>query len=269
MEIFPKIDEKLNGFIALYPYLKKAKGIEIQMLEMNYQTFDMNFESPIKILTNNFNLEEITVHTPISFCEIELYFFKLKELYSLVDKFIKVSNQYNIDLNILFHTHLSLDTHKLLTTDIFKDLLKYIENTRLTILIENVVFSEDNEFTPGLLCEYINNPKLKVCFDLCHVKIRSLIYKQSTSDYFKTYLTENSYKYIKQIHFSDNRNDGYIDKNTHSSNHESYTEFLNDINILKTHNLLNANFVVEINEIDYSSRSNEIKEIKFLETINN
>lgn len=268
MEIYPKLCENLKGLDVVDEYIKKSKGVEIQLMEINFDNYQINAENPIKILTEKYNLEEITIHLPIKFCYIEYFFVRDEEIfYNMFNHFIELSNKYNIKIDVLFHTNWDLETHKNTTIEKFEKLLKYIENTKVSILLENVVLTT-MECYPIKLAEYINHAKLKVCIDLCHVKCKSVIYKTPINEFFEIYIPKNAKNFVKQIHFSNNKNnDGYIDKSTHSQPHDMDENFINDVNLLIKYGLISKNIVTEINEEDYNLRPNQVKEIKLLEKV--
>ncbi|MFI3260876.1 MAG: TIM barrel protein [bacterium] len=272
MEIFPKIDEKLKGIEYLHEYIKEAKGIEIQMLEMDYNTLEMNAYDPIKKILEIHTFEEITVHTPIPFCDIEFYMFSSEEkFHNLLKYFMKISREFNVHINVLFHTSWDYKKHVIMTLDYFQRMLDLIKGSNVTILLENTFFINEDACTEILLCEHIDNDQLKICIDTCHVKIRAAIYKRNYPEYFEEYIAVgNMQKYIKQFHFSNNgNNDGYINKETHSNAHELDENFMEDINILIKNGLINKNFVTEINDDDYDYRINQKQEIDLLKQVKN
>jgi hypothetical protein len=92
------------------------------------------------------------------------------------------------------------------------------------------------------------------------------MFKISLNEYLNTYLNkEDCKKYIQQIHFAGTLdNDGVIDKRTHGRMHDSWESFEEDFNILKRFGIENKIIVTEVSEDDYSTRKDQIEEIKML-----
>lgn len=269
MEIYPKIDETLKGVTYLDEFLKKSKGAEIQLLKMDYDTYDINAYKAVRYLKKTYELEEVTIHMPIDFCDIELYFYgSEKKFFNLINHFKDISEKLDIDINILFHTTWTIKKHEKLTIEKFKKLLKHIQKSRLTILLENVTFHDGNTCTPLELCTYFDNFKLKTCIDICHIKSRAAIFEIEFDKYIDTYLEGNLVRHIKQFHFSNNRNnDGYKDKKTYSNAHDLDDILVSDINTLMKRNLMKKIFVTEINDDDYEYRIYQKRELELLEKV--
>ena len=97
----------------------------------------------------------------------------------------------------------------------WQELLKEIEDTDLTILIENFY---DNDYADLLLLlEKINSPKVKVCLDTGHVLCNS----QKSIEHWVRGLKD----YIKYIHFHYNKGD----YDAHLSPNEEFIKEVSDI----------------------------------------
>ena len=220
MKIYPKIsNQQYSNQVA--EKIKQSEGIEIQYFDeiKGKITEPFDFETEIRKNKSQYpNLKEITVHPPLKDYDIELIILKdEKILKNQLKKLVKLSKELNIELNIIYHTHLPLKQY--ISTGLDKRMLKYlkiIEGSNVTILIENLFMlpAEENECSALQICKYINHPNLKMCLDTTHVHCKANIYKKDVYELIKTELNkEDCQKYIKQIHFAAAlNNDGYIDK---------------------------------------------------------
>ena len=152
-----------------------------------------------------------------------------------------------------------------------EELLSLIQNTDVSILIENIYSMEDRIDSAVLkIADYIDNEHLKVCLDICHLHCQANIFRDDFNKFLDNYLNkENAKKYIYQIHYAATLdNDGYIkEKETHGRRHINIEDCKEDYDILTKYELENTNIVTEVSEDDYSTRVDQIEEIKMLEEI--
>ena len=269
MIIYPKTCENLNGFKFLKQYVEIYKGIEIQLL--SYEQSKQITYNVIKELKNQIPIiEEVTIHMPIredfnfealAFSKIDIEKERLKMLN-------EASQEFNLKINLLYHTRWNYDSWSNSgAIDRMKDLLDTIQDTKVNILIENIhAIVERKECSVLKVAKNINNRHLRVCLDICHLHCVANIFKISLNEYLSTYLNkEDCIKYIQQIHFAGTiNNDGVIDKKTHGRVHDSWKSFEEDYNILKQFGIEDRVIVTEVSEDDYSTRKDQIKEIKML-----
>ena len=73
MKIHPKTNELLEGIEPMRKFIEENKGIEIQYFTKNKdELVDFGVKNSIVELMKNFpTLEEITVHPPLAYHEIE------------------------------------------------------------------------------------------------------------------------------------------------------------------------------------------------------
>lgn len=242
MIIYPKIDEKIKGIHSLKKYIDTNKGAELKLLEIDYKNIIINYETPINILKDlSPSIKEITITMPSSFSSLEYFFFEnYSKTKKLVKDIVKYSTENKIKINILFSIRWNYNIIKILILKNLKDIIKIIENTKVTILLKNITYTEDKICTPLLICEEINSKNLKTCFDFDNYKkINNKI-----DDNFKTYVPTKYKKYIYQIHLS--AKDEFID-------------------IIKKYKLDKKILIISTIEEDYSNRINQTKQIKYLE----
>ena len=272
MIIYPKTCENLNGFQYLKQYVEKYKGIEIQLLS-HEQTEEKTYDAIRKLKTEVPQLEEVTIHLPIvddkdDFNFEILTFSKLEIEKERLKKICEASKEYNLKVNLLYHTRWDYESwNSSGAIDRMKELLKIIQNSNVTILIENIyALVERKECAVLKVAKAIDDNHLKVCLDICHIHCVANMFKVSINEFLNTYLNkEDCQKYIHQIHFAGTLNgDGYIDKKTHGRVHDSWESFEEDYNILKQFGIEDKIIVVEVSEDDYSTRKDEIKEIEML-----
>ncbi len=269
MIIYPKVCENLKGLEYLKEYVEKDKGIEIQLLNLK-ETQKKSYEAVKRLKTEIPQLNEVTIHLPLK----EEFNFEILT-YSNLDvekerlkKLIDISKEFNLRINILYHTRWNyISWSKSGAMDRMKELLDVIQNTKVNILIENI-FSmvERKECAVLKVAKEINDEHLRVCLDICHLHVEANIFKILFFEFLNIYLNkEDCQKYIQQIHFAGTLNeDGYIDKKTHGRVHDSWESFEEDYNILKQFGIEDKIIVTEISEDDYSTRKDEIEEIKML-----
>lgn len=271
MNIYPKTCRNFIGLDNLMLYVNKDKGIELQFFNENgimaQFEFKTRVEELIKIIPD---LKEITIHPPLSNYDIECIIAKdINILKDQLNILVELSRKYNIKLNIIYHTLVNFKCHKELTLNKIGELLKIIEGENVKILIENIFMFFEEECTAYKIAEYFDSPNLMVCFDICHLHCRANINKQDVYEYAKGYLDPKlCEKYTYQVHFSDTlNNDGYVDHKTHGRGHTNLDDLTRDYELLKKYNMINCNYITEVSEDDYTSRKDQIREIKMLEEV--
>ena len=269
MIIYPKTSENLQGLEYLKEFVEKYKGIEIQLL--SYEKMQQIIYEAIKQLNKQIpQLEEVTIHLPLreDFNFEVLTFSKLDIEKERLKMLCQASQEFNLKLNILYHTRWDyIRWSNSGAIDRMKELLEVVQNSNVNILIENIyTMVEREECTVLKVARNINNEHLKVCLDICHLHCEANIFKIPFEEFVNTYLNkEDCQKYIYQIHFAGTlKEDGYIDKKTHGRMHDSWESFEEDYNILRKFGIEDKIIVTEISEDDYSTRKDEIEEIKML-----
>ncbi len=273
MNIYPKVSSYFEGLDKLEEYVKKYQGIELQFFDENGPIAPFDIATPIEKLMERIpEIKEITIHPPLIDYDIELVLFKdyriIEEQFKII---VELSKKYNIRINLLYHTMYNFKKHSVLTLDKIKELIKILEGENAYLLLENIFMFPEKECTVFQIAKEVDSPNLKVCFDICHLYCRASINKSNVEDYAKTYLDkELCQKYIHQVHFSYTvNNDGYIDRKTHGRVHKSKEAMLYDLELLEKYNMRNCNYITEVSEDDYDTRVDQLKEIKWLEEIEN
>ena len=269
MIIYPKTSENLEGLEYLKRYAEKYRGIEIQLLSYE-QTQQITYNFIKQLKSQIPQLEEVTIHLPIreDFNFEALAFSKINFEKERLKMLCEASQEFNMKLNLLYHTRWNyISWSNSGAIDRMKELLEVIQNTNVNILIENIyAIVERKECSVLKVAKQIDNEHLKVCLDTCHLHCVANMFKISLNEYLNTYLNkEDCKKYIQQIHFAGTLdNDGVIDKKTHGRMHDSWESFEEDFNILKRFGIENKIIVTEVSEDDYSTRKDQIEEIKML-----
>ena len=269
MIIYPKTSENLEGLEYLKRYAEEYRGIEIQLL--SYEHTQKITYNVIKQLKSQIpQLEEVTIHLPIreDFNFEALAFSKINFEKERLKMLCEASQEFNMKLNLLYHTRWNyISWNNSGAIDRMKELLEVIQNTNVNILIENIyAIVERKECSVLKVAKQIDNEHLKVCLDTCHLHCVANMFKISLNEYLNTYLNkEDCMKYIQQIHFAGTlNNDGVIDKKTHGRMHDSWESFEEDYSVLKRFGIENKIIVTEVSEDDYSTRKDQIEEIKML-----
>lgn len=218
------------------------------------------------------SIKEITIHPPLDDYDIELVVLKdRKILETKIEEALKISEQYNIKINLLYHVGWTMKMMEQGAIEIIEKSLNLLKETNVNIILENTFGMNEykQKCTVIEVCKKINNPHLKACIDVCHLHCMANIFKMNFDSFMKSYIEKDqASKYVYQIHFSDTKsNDGYINKETHGRKHDSLSETLQDYNILKLYNMTNANIITEISENNYNTRKDQAGEIKLLEKI--
>lgn len=272
MKIHPKTNEYLEGIEAMSQYIEQEKGIEIQYFHKNKdELVDFEAEKPIRELMEKFpNLEEITVHPPLAYYDIELLLYRKKDLlYSELQQLIDLSNEYGIKINIIYHTLSTIQSHRLTTLEDIKDIGNFLKGTKVTILLENLfMMNEKNTCTVLDLCEEVDSPNIKACIDICHIYCQATTWHTPMKEFIKGYLDKGKcQKYVAHIHFSETKNDdGYLDRKTHGRSHDTIEKLFEDADILREYGMTSEdiNWVTEVSEEDYKLRPDQISELEGL-----
>ena len=273
INIMPKISEKFEQLGGVEEYINKYKKTEIQYFPRKEHIHKIDFEPAIKKVCSMWEMEEITIHPPLSNYDIEAVMqYDIKIIEKQLKKCVKMSKKYNIKINLLYHTHWQMVYHEDLTINKIKRLLKIIEGQNVTLLIENLFYITEsrNECTALSLVKKIDHPNLKMCFDICHMYCQANIYDTPIEEWLSNKLNrEDMEKYVYQVHFSYTaNNDGYNDKkNTHGVGHPTEELLLVDWELIKKYGMGEKRIVTEISEKDYSNRVSQIQDIKWLENI--
>lgn len=269
MKIYPKCDENFNGVNILKPYIEKYKGVEIQFV--SYECINIVYDVVKRYKEQIPIIEEVTVHLPLTdeFNFETLGFAKLEQEKNRLEVLKKVSKDFNIRVNLIYHTLWNYDVWRYSgAVERMKELLELIQNTNVYILLENV-YSVIEPIGCWVfdVAKTINNKHLKVCLDTCHLHCQANIFKIPFDIFLEEYLNkEDCQKYIHQIHFSGVlNNDGFIDfKKTHGRVHNSLESLKADYNYLKLFGIDNRIIIPEVSEDDYSTRIDQIEEIRML-----
>lgn len=272
MKIHPKTNEYLEGIEAMSRYIEKEKGIEIQYFAKSKdELVDFEAEKPIRGLMERFpNLEEITVHPPLAYYDIELLLYRKKDLlYSELQQLIDLSNEYGIKINIIYHTLSTIQSHRLTTLEDIKEIGNFLKGTKVTILLENLfMMNEKNTCTVLDLCEEVDSPNIRACIDICHIYCQATTWHTPMKEFIKGYLDkEKCQKYVAHIHFSETKNDdGYLDRKTHGRSHDTIEKLFEDADILREYSMTSEdiNWVTEVSEEDYKLRPDQISELEGL-----
>lgn len=269
--IYPKIDVDLKGIHTLKKYIDKYKGLELQCLHFEKETGYFYFADEIRAICNLFpNLEELTIHPPVDFCDLEMFCCNRENtLLDAIEEMKLLSEECHIHLNLILHTHWNLKRHQMLTIPFLKQFLNAIKGYDIYILLENMCFIEEKKCTVLDLCKFIGDSQLKVCLDVCHMKNNAKLWKMDMQKYAKQYLnSKECTRYVHQIHFSSLP--PYHGLGTHESGgvvHNSQKELVEDVELLYEYGMYSCPFVTSIYEEKEAERKAQLKEIDGLEDI--
>ena len=274
MKIYPKTSKYFEGLDNMMEFVEKYKGVELQYFEENGVIAPFDLATPVEKLMEKIPyLEEITIHPPLCYYDIELVLFKdpniVKEQLEIV---LKLSEKYNVKINLLYHTEWDFTKHKALTIDKIKQLIKIIEGSKVKLIFENIFMFSEKTCTVFEMAQEIDSPNCGVCFDICHLYCRANIDKANVEEYAAKYLNpELCKKYIHQVHFSDTKDgDGYIDhKKTHGKMHDNIDGVRYDYELLSRYNMDKCNYITEVSEDDYSIRCDQLQELRWLDKVAN
>lgn len=270
MKIYPKTNEYLEGIEEFEKTLKEYKGIEIQYFKKSdKELVDFKIEKPIEQILEKYPyIEEITIHPPLCDYELEIVLLKDKNIFlNQIKTIVRLSKKYNIKINIVEHTRLLMSQAKLTILPVLEKAKKIMKNTNTKIVFENIYMMEEQENCSVIeLCEYLNSENMKVCIDMCHLYCQAHIYKKKIEEFLEKYLNkEKCQRQVYQIHFAYTANeDGYIDRTTHAIMHPNEETLYYDANLLCQYGMGDCNWITEVSEKDYSTRKDQVNEIKML-----
>ena len=270
MKIYPKTNEYLEGIEEFEKTLKEYKGIEIQYFKKSdKELVDFKIEKPIEQILERYPyIEEITIHPPLCEYELEIVLLKDKNIFlNQIKTIVRLSKKYNIKINIVEHTRLLMSQAKLTILPVLEKAKKIMKNTNTKIVFENTyMMEEQKDCTVIDLCEYLNSENMKVCIDMCHLYCQAHIYKKKIEEFLEKYLNkEKCQRQVYQIHFAYTANeDGYIDRTTHAIMHPNEETLYYDAKLLCQYGMGDCNWITEVSEKDYSTRKDQVNEIKML-----
>jgi len=270
MKIYPKTNEYLEGIEEFEKTLKEYKGIEIQYFKKSdKELVDFKIEKPIEQILERYPyIEEITIHPPLCEYELEIVLLKDKDIFlNQIKTIVRLSKKYNIKINIVEHTRLLMSQAKLTILPVLEKAKKIMKNTNTKIVFENIYMMEEQENCSVIeLCEYLNSENMKVCIDMCHLYCQAHIYKKKIEEFLEKYLNkEKCQRQVYQIHFAYTANeDGYIDRTTHAIMHPNEETLYYDAKLLCQYGMGDCNWITEVSEKDYSTRKDQVNEIKML-----
>ena len=270
MKIYPKTNEYLEGIEEFEKTLKEYKGIEIQYFKKSdKELVDFKIEKPIEQILERYPyIEEITIHPPLCEYELEIVLLKDKNIFlNQIKTIVRLSKKYNIKINIVEHTRLLMSQAKLTILPVLEKAKKIMKNTNTKIVFENIYMMEEQENCSVIeLCEYLNSENMKVCIDMCDLYCQAHIYKKKIEEFLEKYLNkEKCQRQVYQIHFAYTANeDGYIDRTTHAIMHPNEETLYYDAKLLCQYGMGDCNWITEVSEKDYSTRKDQVNEIKML-----
>ena len=270
MKIYPKTNEYLEGIEEFEKTLKEYKGIEIQYFKKSdKELVDFKIEKPIEQILERYPyIEEITIHPPLCEYELEIVLLKDKNIFlNQIKTIVILSKKYNIKINIVEHTRLLMSQAKLTILPVLEKAKKIMKKTNTKIVFENIYMMEEQENCSVIeLCEYLNSENMKVCIDMCHLYCQAHIYKKKIEEFLEKYLNkEKCQRQVYQIHFAYTANeDGYIDRTTHAIMHPNEETLYYDAKLLCQYGMGDCNWITEVSEKDYSTRKDQVNEIKML-----
>ena len=270
MKIYPKTNEYLEGIEEFEKTLKEYKGIEIQYFKKSdKELVDFKIEKPIEQILERYPyIEEITIHPPLCEYELEIVLLKDKNIFlNQIKTIVRLSKKYNIKINIVEHTRLLMSQAKLTILPVLEKAKKIMKNTNTKIVFEHIYMMEEQENCSVIeLCEYLNSENMKVCIDMCHLYCQAHIYKKKIEEFLEKYLNkEKCQRQVYQIHFAYTANeDGYIDRTTHAIMHPNEETLYYDAKLLCQYGMGDCNWITEVSEKDYSTRNDQVNEIKML-----
>lgn len=270
MKIYPKTNEYLEGIEEFEKTLKEYKGIEIQYFKKSdKELVDFKIEKPIEQILERYPyIEEITIHPPLCEYELEIVLLKDKNIFlNQIKTIVRLSKKYNIKINIIEHTRLLMSQAKLTILPVLEKAKKIMKNTNTKIVFEKIYMMEEQENCSVIeLCEYLNSENMKVCIDMCHLYCQAHIYKKKIEEFLEKYLNkEKCQRQVYQIHFAYTANeDDYIDRTTHAIMHPNEETLYYDAKLLCQYGMGDCNWITEVSEKDYSTRNDQVNEIKML-----
>ena len=218
MLIVPKIDE--NSYPISEELRDKIKDkLEIQLLGSN---IELSFENVKKVVSQFRDLKVLILHMSEELVCLDFVALndKFREPFvKLLCNLMTYANDINVDIYLLTHLMQPYRFYKnSVGKGYLKSYLKLLENSRVSILIENSLpdlrFSQPHDSALMQLLE-LNDTKLFMCFDICHWYSSCNLLRENLE--FPKELVSR----IKSVHFSATlNNDGWKNKReTHGRVH--------------------------------------------------
>lgn len=271
MIICPKTDDKLTGYTILKPYITEA--LEIQLLDVNLQTLKKLLA---QLILENKKLKYITLHLPMSICNIEDILIGDSVLYyihTLIYICTECALENYIQINILAHCRTSLnDILKHGNVPKLEGMLNLFEDSKAKILLENDVAMSYSirDMDPAYqVVSRLNNDHLRMCLDISHLHLQNVLFNRLDTSYKNYFNNEEIGYFVDQIHFSSALNNGVVvNLKNHGKVHNNI-DFKADYDILSDLKLTNKIIVTEIigTEEEYIHRTGQLKEIKLLQGV--
>lgn len=248
--------------------IQENRAIEIQMLGDITKGYKKCIEVIEKL--RKYKVDYVVIHLPMGEHELGYISCNLTldiKFRLMIMNLIRYSKDSGIGIDVLVHVE---DKYEKLVgvgaIGYLKSIAERCKGTSVGIILENKIRSStlgDGEKTSlEQIFKVIDNDSIKMCLDICHIQASENLYDKDIE------LTEDQIRNIKNIHFSYTVDgDGYRDKRrTHGRAHLSIEDVLLDLDYLEAKgiDLSRVNIVLEINEEDYTSRKDLIKEIKLV-----
>ncbi len=246
--------------------------IEIQMCDTNLVESFYKCTKIIDTILEFKKLSKVSLHLPFKAHTFDFYI-AYKEKRELYYRFINLLNLYSNKTEIEFYVVIHQESTTELINEcngieIIKEMVKILDNTNITLLVENCLpclnYFDIKEVHTFTIVNKINDRHLNICLDLCHCRCCENILKEDF------YIPSNLVNKIKWIHFSNTtNNDGYLDRSTHSTYHHNIFSILEDLRFLSSNgiDLRSTSLCIEITEKDYVNRPIMCKEIDMLNNI--
>lgn len=140
MNIYPKLDKNFNGLKELEKYIKKDKGVELQFFHEDGVWGNYDFNTAINTLMKKIpSIKEITIHPPLDDYDIELVVLKDRKLLETkIEEAIKISKQYNIKINLLYHVSWNMKMMEQGAIERIEKSLNLLKETNVNIVLENI-----------------------------------------------------------------------------------------------------------------------------------
>lgn len=271
LRIYPKVDDEC-GIASVRRFIKD--GVEIQMTSTEIERVE---ETINKLMLTEPEIKEITIHSPMVMCDIELNFDstdRMRFMFKLFKVSTYLSKLYSIRINVLYHckNDYAYFQHKNQLWN-FRRLSNMLKGTRVYLMLENDVSFKKTRTGKEPVISTINmlrDSRIVMCFDICHAHatINTLNRSGEDVELLDMFYDSNLNNIVRQVHFSATLdNDGYIDMSTHGRVHPTIEDLQEDLDILKKLNIKKANIVTEIIDKDYNTRVDQVQELEFFEQL--
>lgn len=202
-------------------------------------------------------------------CDIEKNFDdrdRLMFMYSLMYSCNRLSKEYKIRINMLYHCSNGFSYFKDKSQVwMFKRLINMMQGFKTYILLENVVdinFTEKGKEPCISTIRGLKSKKICMCLDVAHMYTVSEL---NDKDIISIYYNRGLSNIVHQVHFSKYK---LVDKSNmyeHCENHKTKEELSIDIELLKKLQVDRSNIVIEVVEPDgYDLRKREIAELELI-----